>query len=147
MMGYQLNPFTRNLDATGGTPSVAQARQESQVTLPALANSATGTESIALAKSCLIISVETNKAGWVRIYSSVANRTADSGRDRANDPGVEAGLVAEVIHAGSDVTTPSIPSVASNAEDPVTTSFAVSAVNDGTTGDYIITVTYLPLES
>ena len=143
--GSGLNPALV-IEGTRAAPAGFAVRQTASVTISSLDNGATGTGSIDLSRSCYIVSIETNRAGWVRLYDSILGRSADAARSRDVDPEPDASVIAEVIHAGAVATTPGQHPLAMNMEDPTTTAFPIAAVNDGASGDFVITITYLPIE-
>jgi len=121
-------------------------RSTASVTLTALAGGATGTGTITLPRACTILSIETNRAGWVRLYDSAAASAADASRLRTADPGPDDGVIAEVITTGAATAVPSNKPIAANAETTPTTSYPVRVTNDGATGDFTVTITHIQIQ-
>jgi hypothetical protein len=124
------------------------ARATASVTLPALAANGVATGTLTMTRSCVIIGVTVNRPGWVRLYTDAVSMGNDGARTRDVDPSTSAGVVVETIHTGSTLTIiPGTPSMAVNATSPSpTAAFPLRVTNDGTTGDFTVTVTYLPIE-
>lgn len=112
-----------------------------------VAASATATDTLTMAKGVGLISIETDKAAWVRIYESAAASTADAARDRATAPTVNTGVIAEVITTGAQTIalTPSI--LAFNQELPATAVYPIRVTNDAGTADVVVTASFIPLQS
>lgn len=82
----------------------AIARATVTVTTASLANNATETGVVALAKAGAILSVVADRACWVRLYASNAERTADAGRLITADPANTVPVLAELIFTASVLT-------------------------------------------
>jgi len=54
-------------------------------------------------RSGLLLSVETDRAAWVVIYSSTSARTSDAARTEITDPTLGSGVLAEAITTGAQV--------------------------------------------
>jgi hypothetical protein len=115
--------------------------------MAALANGATATGNVTLPKSCVVLGIEQNRAGWVRLYSSVSASAGDASRTRGGIPTPGAGVAVDVILLAAAIQTLEPKPLLVNAETPTTTSYPVRATNDGTTGNFIVTVHYLQLEA
>lgn len=75
-----------------------QSRFTVSTTTGSLTNNATAYPNITnAAKSYLLYSIQTDRAAWVRIYSTDAARSADATRDIDVDPAPGSGVLAEVI--------------------------------------------------
>ena len=48
-----------------------------------------------------LLGIETTDASWVRVYTSIAARTADSGRSQGTDPTPGSGVITEIVSAGA----------------------------------------------
>ncbi len=73
-------------------------------TTGSLANDAAGDLTFTeTGKSGRFISIETDRAAWVTLYTSTAARTADAGRGISTDPSPGSGVVAEVLTTGAQV--------------------------------------------
>lgn len=84
--------------------------QSSQViTTASLANLGTETGVLTIPDlACDLIAIEVDRACWVTLYSTVAARSADSGRVLPTRPTAGTGVLAEFVLAGSG-TTPGSP--------------------------------------
>jgi hypothetical protein len=81
------------------------------------------------------------------LYTDVASRTADSGRSQTQDPGVNSGVVAEVITSGANAVVIAPAAVGFNMENPVTTAIPCAVTNlSGNTAAITVTVTILQTE-
>ena len=65
-----------------------------------LAQNATGNFNITGYKSYLLMNVGLSTAGWFRLYTDSASRTADSSRSVGEDPAAGSGVIAEVVTTG-----------------------------------------------
>jgi hypothetical protein len=76
-----------------------------------LTSNATATRDLTGAyKSYLLFKIQTSHAAWVRVYTSVAARNADTNRSIDTDPLPGSGVIAEVITTGAQtqVLTPAV---------------------------------------
>jgi hypothetical protein len=128
-----------------GTPAPV-ARGSAQVSL-SINNGATAGGAITLPRSCLLLALELNRAGWARIYSNAAARTADAARQRIDAPVEGAGVIADPVFLTASVIQCDPVPIAANREAPATTSYPVRITNDGATGTVTLTCTYLNLEA
>lgn len=136
--GLTISPVTTFIGGAGGGP-------ESASTTVAVASSATATDSLTMSSTCALISIQTDKAAWVRVYESAADSAADSGRLRTEDPDVNSGVIAEVITTGAQTINLNPLALASNQESPATAVFPIRVTNDAGTADVAVTVQYFPL--
>jgi len=99
-------------------------------------------------KSYALLSIETDDAAWVRIYTDEAARAADLGRTRNTDPAPDAGVIAEVITTGAEVVRVSPGAIGYNLESTPTTAIPCNILND-TASPRAVTVklTVLQLEA
>jgi hypothetical protein len=102
---------------------------------------------VTLPRSGMLLSVQSTKEGWFRLYNRAAASTADATRARTDDPLAGSGVLVETISTGTDTIrlTPS-PMIA-NMESPVTDEYGYRFKNDGTAGSATITLNYLILEA
>ena len=102
---------------------------------------------VTLPRSGMLLSVQSTKEGWFRLYNRAAASTADATRARTDDPLAGSGVLVETISTGTDTIrlTPS-PMIA-NMESPVTDEYSYRFKNDGTAGSATITLNYLILEA
>jgi hypothetical protein len=76
-----------------------------------------------------VLSITTNQAAWIRIYSSDAARTADAGRLEGVDPDPDAGVHSEVITTGATIVKFTPASIAWNDESPVNDTVYLAVTN------------------
>lgn len=100
------------------------------------------------AKAYGVLAIEVDQAAWVRVYSSAAARTNDSGRSEGVDPDPDAGVHAEIITTGATTVKFTPASIGWNDENPVVDSIYLAVTNkSGSTNTITTTLTILPLES
>lgn len=112
------------------------------------ANGATENDTGVGFKTYALLKIATDRAAWVRVYSTVAARTADAGRVRTTDPTPDAGVIAEVITTGAETVafTPGV--IGFNNETSPTTDIQIAVTNDsGSTSAVQVTLTLLQLEA
>lgn len=98
-------------------------------------------------KSYVLLKIQTSHAAWVRLYTDVASRTADSGRAEGVDPSPGAGVIAEVITTGAETILISPATIGFNNETVPTTDIPIRVTNkSGGSADITVTVTILQLE-
>jgi hypothetical protein len=85
----------------GGSEGLA-TRSTAAVSTNSIANDANEDVSITGFKSYMLMSIETSSAAWVRLYTSVAKRTADASRGEGVDPTPDSGVIAEVLSNGAE---------------------------------------------
>lgn len=130
---------------TGG--GGAGNRANVSISTGSIANSATFTGNVDLAKGYAIYKVTTSTNAWVRLYSNTTTQTSDAARSMFNDPQPGAGVMVEVISTGSNVILVSPAAVGWNDSTPVSNSIPVSITNlSGTSSNITVTFTYLGLE-
>ena len=86
----------------GGGGSSLQTRINKVGVSASLTDGASGNVDIVGFKGYALLSITTDKAAWVRIYSNGATRTADASRLEVTDPTPDAGVIAEVITTGAE---------------------------------------------
>ena len=117
-------------------------------TTGSLAQNAIGNLTITGHKSYLLMNVQLSAAGWFRLYTDSASRTADANRSVGEDPAAGSGVIAEVVTTASSLTqkvTPFVPG--GNMDNPVSTNMYVAIKNlSSTTQTITATLTILKLE-
>jgi len=99
-------------------------------------------------KSYLLLKIQTDRAAWVRVYTSTAARTADSSRSIDVDPLPGSGVIAEVITTGAStqILTPAVIGFNDQAT-PVNTIYLSVTNRSATSGTVTVTLTALKLEA
>ena len=99
-------------------------------------------------KSYNLMKVGLSTAGWFRLYTDSASRTADVGRSVGIDPNPGSGVIAEVVTTGISTTqlvSPFVPG--GNMDEPATTTMYASVKNlSGVTQSINVNLTLLQLE-
>jgi plastocyanin len=132
------------MGAAGGL----QTRTTATGTTASLANNVTGNLNITGFKSYALMTIQTDKAAWVRIYANGASRTADASRAETSDPAPDAGVIAEVITTGAQTVLISPGVFGFNFEGTPTTTIPCAVTNkSGSTGTVQVTLTVLQLEA
>ena len=122
------------------------ARDSSSQTIN-LINGANGTTTITLPRSCFISSIESDKAATIILYSTSAAAAADNARAWATvPPAAGSGVIAQVTlaAAGTQALDPSPPAI--NKEGTPSNTYTIRVVNNGTSGNVVVTIAYLKLE-
>lgn len=131
------------------TDVTVSTRQTFNTTTGSLANNTTATPNITNAlKSYLLFKIQTDRAAWIRVYTSAAARTADASRSIDVDPLPGSGVIAEVITTGAStqVLTPAV--IGFNDDTTPSSTIYLSVTNrSGTTGTVTVTLTALKLEA
>ncbi len=124
----------------------------SRSTLPAVTTSSLGAgasedATVSGYKGYILYKIETSSAAWVRLYTSVAARTADASRLEGTDPLPGAGVVAEIITTGAETILISPGAIGFSSETIPTSSIPCTITNkSGVTTTITVTVTALQLE-
>lgn len=132
---------------TGLGGSTTATRSNVTVTTGSLANAASFTGSFAAALGYYVYKITVDQPSWVRLYTSVAAQSADSGRTIGTLPSATSGLVTEVIAttAGSVVISPA--AVGFSDEATPTNQVPVTITNiSGGANTISATVTYVNSE-
>jgi hypothetical protein len=133
---------------SGGSGIGLGTRVSAGGTTASLANNATGSISITGFKTYMMYKINTNAAAWVRFYITNAARSADASRSQGDDPSAGAGVIAEVITAGSETVILSPGVLGYNDDATPTTTIYVAVTNlSGSTRTITVTATLLQLES
>ena len=116
-------------------------------TTASIANAATGNVDITGFKSYALYKIATSNAAWVRIYTDQASRAADSSRTESTDPGLNSGVIAEVITTGANTIVLSPASIGFNNEPTPTTNIPIAVTNkSGSSGVITVTLTLIQTE-
>ena len=99
-------------------------------------------------KGYFLYKIQTDGAAWVRIYINDAKRTADASRTEGQDPGPDAGVIAEVITTGAQTILVSPGVIGYNLESTPTTTIPCAVKNkSGGAAAITVTLTVLQLEA
>lgn len=132
------------ITAGGGSPS----RGTATGTSASLANAATGNIDITGFKGYVLLKIETDRAAWVRLYTSAAARTADASRTQGTDPGPNDGVIAEAVTTGAQTVVFSPATFGFNDEGTPTTNIPVAVTNNsGATSTVQVTLTLIQMEA
>jgi hypothetical protein len=133
---------------TGATgPGVTFSRDITSATTDSLDNNNTANITIDAAKAYALLKVQTSAASWVRIYTSVAARTADASRSQGQDPLPGSGVIAEIITPGDTVQLITPAAIGFSDENPPTDIIPIAVTNiSGTTRSITVTLTILQIE-
>ena len=131
------------------TEVTVSSRQSFNTTTGSLSNNASAYPDITNAyKSYLLFKIQTDKAAWVRVYTSKAARSVDISRSIDVDPLPGSGVIAEVITTGAStqVLTPAV--IGFNDESiPVGEIYLAVTNRSGSSGTISVTLTALKLEA
>ena len=113
-----------------------------------LAQNAIGNITITGHKSYLLMNVGLSTAGWFRLYTDSASRTADANRSVGEDPAAGSGVIAEVVTTGLSTSIKISPFVAGgNMDSTPSTNMYVAIKNLSSTSQAITAnLTILKLE-
>ena len=113
-----------------------------------LAQNAIGNFSVTGHKSYLLMNVGLSTAGWFRLYTDSASRTADASRSVGEDPAAGSGVIAEVVTTGLSTSIKISPFVAGGNMDstPSTTMYCAVKNLSSTTQTITANLTILKLE-
>lgn len=131
----------------GGGGGATLARATVVVTTASIANLAISNIAAVMGKTAILQAIEVDRAAWVRVYNSVASRTADATRDVSEDPPADSGcMVDQYLTAAGKVWLNPSPTVV-NAEAAPTSSLACAIANrSGGASTVQVTFTFLALE-
>ena len=141
--------FIARAAAAAALAAAQHQRETASVTTGVLAFSVTENTTIVLHKSTELLSVTTDAPAWVRVYSTSAARTADSGRLITQDATAGTGLQAEIITTNGLLSIPMSPTSAlCNLDFPATTTLYLAITNLGpATRAVTVQFTHLQLEN
>jgi len=112
-----------------------------------IADAATANVTVTGFKGYLLYKIQTSAAAWVRVYTSVAARSADSGRSEGVDPSPGAGVIAEVITTGAQTILITPGTIGFNDESPVDTNIQLAVTNkSGGPANITVTLTVVKIE-
>ncbi len=132
--------------ASGGS---LQSRTGVSTSTGSIADNAVGLVSVTGFKSYALMKVGLSTAGWIRIYTDSASRTADSSRSVGIDPAPGSGVIAEVVTTGISTQQNISPfTMGGNMDNPADTTIYASITNlSGTTQAITANLTILQLEA
>jgi len=135
-------------DNTGSGGGASIARNTVTVTTTSLADNATFTGTISLAKTYTLLKITTNIPARVRIYDTVANRSADLSRPVGTPHAENSGLILEYVTTLGILSATLSPLVdGTSLETTPTSNIPISITNlSGSTDTVTVTFTYIPLE-
>ena len=135
------------ITVSGAGGSGLSSRSSASGTTASLATNATENMSLTGFKSYMLLKIVTSEACWVRIYSSVAARTADAGRLINTDPTPSSGVIAEAVTTGAGIVALTPGAYGFSDEGVPTTSIPIAVTNNaGTTTAITVVLTILQLE-
>jgi hypothetical protein len=112
-----------------------------------LSNNTTASITISVAKSYVLLAVQTNVAAWVRLYTDPSSLSADSSRAQGTDPTPGTGIIAEVITTGATTQLVTPGAFGFNYDSPPTQNVYASITNiSGSVNVVTIGLNVLPLE-
>jgi len=134
------------ITSSGGS---LQSRTGVSTSTGSIADNAVGLVSVTGFKSYALMRVGLSTAGWIRIYTDSASRTADSSRSVGIDPAPGSGVIAEVVTTGISTQQNISPfTVGGNMDNPVDNIIYASITNlSGTTQAITANLTILQLEA
>lgn len=134
--------------ATGGGGSGLTSRSTlPAVTTGSLADGASEDIAFSGYKGYVLYKIQTSEAAWVRLYTSVAARTADASRLEGTDPLPGSGVVAEIITTGAETILISPGAIGFSSEASPSSSIPCTVTNKaGVSTTITVTVTALQLE-
>jgi len=132
--------------ASGGS---LQNRTTVSASTTSIADNAVGLVTVTGFKSYALMKVGLSTAGWIRIYTDSASRTADSSRSVGEDPAAGSGVIAEVVTTGISTEQKISPfTMGGNMDNPVDTTIYMAITNlSGTTQSINANLTILQLEA
>lgn len=105
-------------------------------------NGATATGSVTLPKVGWFLQVKSSHAGWLRIYASGAAASSDAARTRSQHRPTASGVELDFIWGTPALRHLSPLESFQNSETPSTTTYQYRFVNDGSSGQVVITLSY-----
>ena len=131
----------------GGSTGL-QNRVSTSATTSSIADDASDDISVTGYNSYALLSVQTDRAAWVTVYSSSSARTSDASRTIDTDPDPGSGVIAEVVTTGAatQIITPAAVGFNESTSDSGT--IYMKVVNQsGSTSTVQVTLTVLKLEN
>jgi len=134
-----------NIGATGAGTITSRSTVSSVTS--SLANGTTDNINLTGFKGYTLYKIQVTAASWVRIYSSTAARSSDSGRSSGTDPASDAGVITEIITIGSGIVTLTPAVLGFNDETVPTTTIPIAVTNNsGATATITVTLTLVKTE-
>ena len=132
--------------STGGS---LQTRTTVTGVTTSITNNGIGNTDITGFKSYALMKVGLSTAGWLRLYTDSASRSADASRSQGIDPSTGSGVIAEVITTGISTTQIISPFVmGGNLNNPADTTIYAAITNlSGSTQTITANLTILQLEA
>ena len=122
-----------------------QSRTTAQLTV-SIANGAAANVTFTTPKAYALMSIQTNVAAWVTLYSDTASRTNDASRSETTDPTPGSGVLAEVITTGSATQLITPGTICFNSSSTNAT-YAKIVNKSGATTNVTVTLTFVQLEA
>ena len=143
---YDSNAGIATINSSGGS---LQTRTRVSGTTTSIANNGIGNTDITGFKSYALMKVGLSTAGWLRIYTDSASRSADASRSVGEDPAAGSGVIAEVVTTGISTQQNISPfTMGGNMDDPVSTTIYLAVTNlSGSTQAIEANLTILQLEA
>jgi hypothetical protein len=134
-------------DWVPSAPVGGSARAVVNLVTGSLADGATENSTVTLAKTSIILQLTADRACWIRLYQTSADRTADNARLIGTEVPVTTDILAEWAFAGSG-TRRRIPVTVTNGDGSPTTDIYYAIQNrSGATHTVAVDITHLPLET
>jgi hypothetical protein len=131
---------------TSAVPAGLLTHGEEQSTLSVVVvPGATATGSVVLPQRCILLSLASNSAAWLRLYSSTAAMAADASRPVTTPPTKASGVIADPVFVAAETMQLEPVLQALNRETPRTTSYPFRITNNGTGSSVQIIVTHYQL--
>lgn len=132
----------------GGGGGAIGSRTSAAASTGSIANAATATPTVTGFKGYVLYKIQTSAAAWVRLYTSVAARTADSARLENVDPLPGSGVIAEIISTTAETILITPGTIGFNDESSPNTDIALAVTNkSGGTADITVTLTIVQVEA
>ena len=149
---YVDNEIPTDINQLSDVDSLLGAALESRITAVnttgSLATNASENLTLVGFKSYALLKILTNRAAWVRVYTSQAARSADTSRLITDDPLPGSGVIAEAITDGTNPVLISPSIVGFNDETIPTSDIYVRVTNtDAVTGTVTVTLSLIKLEA
>jgi|LauGreDrversion4_2_1035121.scaffolds.fasta_scaffold102885_2 hypothetical protein len=149
---YVDNEIPTDINQLSDVDSLLGAALESRTTAvgttSGLANNASENLTVVGFKSYALLKISTNRASWIRVYTSQAARTADTSRLITDDPLPGSGVIAEAITDGFTPVLISPSIIGFNDETIPTSDIYIRVTNtSGTTGSVTVTLFLIKLEA
>ena len=125
-----------------------QSRTTASGTTASLNNLASGDLDLTMASTYVLYQIQTDRAAWVRVYTTAAARTADAGRAITQDPAPGSGVLAEVVTTGAATQVLTPGTIGWNGDGtPANTVYVAIQNRSGGASTVQVTTTFLALEA